>query len=47
VTTDETLVKGWRIKGDLCEIGSRNGPAAESLEREARGLKAEGKSGDA
>jgi hypothetical protein len=45
VATDETLVKGWRIKGDSCEIGPANGPAADSLEREARGLQAEGKSG--
>jgi hypothetical protein len=45
VTTDEMLVKGWRIKGDSCEIGPANGPAADSLEREARGLQAEGKSG--
>jgi hypothetical protein len=47
VTADETLVKGWRIKGDSCEIRSQDGPAADSLEREARGLQAEGKSGDA
>jgi len=45
VTTDETLVKGWRIKGDSCEIGPAKGPAAEALEYEARGLEAEGKSG--
>jgi hypothetical protein len=45
VTTDETLVKGWRIKGDSCEIGLVKGPAAEALEYEARGLEAEGKSG--
>jgi hypothetical protein len=45
VAADETPVKGWRIKGDSCEIGPANGPAADCLEREARGLKAEGKSG--
>jgi len=44
---DETLVKGWRIKGDSCEIGPANGPAADRLDREARGLQAEGKSGNA
>jgi hypothetical protein len=45
VKTDEMLVKGWRIKGDSCEIGPADGPAAVILEHEARGLKAEGKSG--
>jgi hypothetical protein len=47
VNTDETLVKGWRIKGDSCEIAPANGPAADALEYEARGLQAEGKSGNA
>jgi hypothetical protein len=48
VTTGETPVKSWWINGDSCETGPANGPAADALVlREARGLKAEGKSGDA
>jgi hypothetical protein len=45
VNTGETLVKSWRIKGDSCETGPANGPAADAIVPEARGLEAEGKSG--
>jgi hypothetical protein len=45
VPGDVTLVKGWRNRGDSCETGIANGPAADAPEFEARGLESEGVSG--